>query len=31
MEKLINDDDEKVTDHCHVIQKFRSAAHWSCN
>ena len=30
-EKLINDDDEKVRDHCHVIGKFRGVAHWSCN
>ena len=27
-EKLI---DEKIGDHCHVIGKFRGAAHWSCN
>ena len=25
--KLIDDDDEKVRDHCHVIDKFRGAAH----
>ena len=30
-EKLIDNDDEKVTDHCHVTGKFRGAAHWSCN
>ena len=30
-EKLIDDDDEKVKDHCHVNGKFRGAAHWSCN
>ena len=30
-EKLIDDDDEKVRDHCHVTGKFRGAAHWSCN
>ena len=30
-EKLIDDDDEKVRDHCHVTSKFRGAAHWSCN
>ena len=29
--KLIDDDDEKVRDHCHVIGKFRGVAHWSCN
>ena len=27
----IDDDDEKVRDHCHVIGKFRGAAHWICN
>ena len=30
-EKLIDDDDEKVRDHCHITGKFRGAAHWSCN
>ena len=30
-EKLIDDDDEKVIDHCHVTGKFRGASHWSCN
>ena len=30
-EKLIDDDDEKVRDHCYVTGKFRGAAHWSCN
>ena len=29
--KIVNDDDEKVRDHCHVTGKFRGAAHWSCN
>ena len=29
--KLINHDDEKVRDHCHVTGKFRGAAHWDCN
>ena len=29
--KLIDNDDEKVRDHCHVTGKFRGAAHWSCN
>ena len=29
--KLIDNDDEKVRDHCHVTGKFRSAAHGSCN
>ena len=30
-EKLIDDDNEKVRDHCHVTDKFRGAAHWSCS
>ena len=30
-EKLIDKDDEKVRDHCHVTGKFRGAAKWSCN
>ena len=30
-EKLIDNDDEKVRDHCHVTGKFRGAAHLSCN
>ena len=29
--KLINNDGEKVRDHCHVTGKFRGAAHWRCN
>ena len=29
--KLIDNDDEKVRDHCHVTGKFRSAARGSCN
>ena len=29
--KLIEDDDEKVRDHCHITRKFRVAAHWSCD
>ena len=29
-EKLIDFDDEKVRDHCHVTGKLRGAAHWSC-
>ena len=29
--KLIDNDDEKVRDHCHVTGKFRGAAHWDCN
>ena len=30
-EKLIDDDDGIVRDHCHVTGKFRGAAHWSGN
>ena len=30
-EKLIDNDDKKVRDHCHVTEKFRGAAQWSCN
>ena len=30
-EKLVDNDDERVRDHCHVTGKFRDAAHWSCN
>ena len=30
-EKLIDDNDEKVRDHCHITEKFRGAAHWSYN
>ena len=28
-EKLNDDEDEKVRDHCHVTGKFRGASHWS--
>ena len=30
-ETLIDDDDEKVRNHCHVTGKLRGTAHWSCN
>ena len=29
--KLIDNDEEKVRDHCHVTGKFRGAAQWICN
>ena len=29
--KYINNDEEKVRDHCHVTGKFRVAAYESCN
>ena len=29
--KLIDHDDEKVRDHCHVNGQFRGATQWSCN
>ena len=29
--KVIDNDDEKVRDHCHITSKFRGAAHKSCN
>ena len=30
-EKTIENDNEKVRDHCHVTGKVRGATHWSCN
>ena len=30
-EKRIDNNDEKVRDHCHITGKFRGAAHRSCN
>ena len=29
--KIIDNDDEKVRDHCHITGKFRVSAHWDCN
>ena len=29
--KLIDNDDEKVRDRCHITCKFRGAGHWDCN
>ena len=29
--KIINDDNEKVRDHCHITSKFRAATHQICN
>ena len=29
--KLLDNDEEKVRDHCHVTGKFRGAAHWNYN
>ena len=29
--KLIDNDEEKVRDLCHLTGKFREAAHWNCN
>ena len=29
--KLIDNEDEKVRDHCHISGKFRGASHWDCN
>ena len=29
--KLIDNDEEKVRNHCHVTGKFRRAVHWNCN
>ena len=29
--KLIDNEDEKVRDHCHITGKFRGSAYWDCN
>ena len=31
MQKLTDDGDEEVRDHCHITEKFKGTAHWSCN
>ena len=31
VKKLIDDDEEKVRDHCHITGKFWGAAPWNCN
>ena len=28
--KLIDNDEKKVRDHCHINGKFRGPAHWDC-
>ena len=30
-DKLFNAGENKVRDHCHVTEKYRDSAHWSCN
>ena len=30
-DKLFDVEDNKVRDHCHVTEKYRGSAHWSCN
>ena len=30
-EELIDNDHEKVREHCQITRKFRGAAHWNCN
>ena len=29
--KIIDNEDEKVKDHCHITGKYRSSARWDCN
>ena len=29
--KIIDNEDEKVRDHCHITRKLRGSAHWNCN
>ena len=30
-DKLFDDGDNKVRDHCHITGKYRGSAHWGCN
>ena len=30
-DKLFDVGDDKVIDHCHVAEKYRGTAHWSCD
>ena len=30
-DKLFDVGDDNVIDHCHITEKYRGAAHWSCN
>ena len=30
-DKLIENTDKKIRDHCHITGKYRGAAHYSCN
>ena len=30
-DKLFDVGDDKLRDHCHITEKYRGAAHWSCN
>ena len=30
-DKLFDDGDDKLRDHCHITGKYRGASHWSCN